>query len=56
MREETDEQAEIESAEERLKGFIKKPVNYHDAERMRRVKEDRDDEPRGGWRELAKRP
>lgn len=54
MRKEKDEQAEIEAARQRLKSFIKKPVNYHDTERMRQVKEGREREPRGGWHELSK--
>lgn len=54
MSKDKDEQAEIEAAMERLKGFAKKPVNYHDPERMRRVKEGREDEPRGGWAEIAR--
>jgi hypothetical protein len=54
MRKDKDEQAEIEAAMERLKGFIKKAVNYHDPERMRRVTEGREHAPRGGWAELAR--
>lgn len=43
------------SAMERLKGFVKKPVDYHDAARMRRVKDGREHGPRGiTWRELAR--
>lgn len=51
MSKDKDKQLEIEAAMERLKGFIKKPVNYHDPERMRRVKEGREHAPRGGWAE-----
>jgi hypothetical protein len=55
MNKDKDEQAEVEAAMERLKGFIKKPVNYHDPERMRRVRGGRKHEPRGiTWRELAR--
>ena len=55
MSKDEDEQTEIEAATERLKGFIKKPVKYHDSERMRRVQEGREYEPhRVSWRELAR--
>ncbi len=56
MSKEQEEQAEIEAAMTRLKGFIKKPVNYHDSEKMRRIKEGREHEPHGvRWRELGRR-
>ena len=51
-----DQQADIEAAKARLKGFIKpaSQVNHHDPERMRRVKEGRESEPRSGWAEVAR--
>lgn len=56
MSDKQDERAEIEEAEKRLEGFIKRPVNYHDTEKMRRIKEGREHEPHGvGWRELGRR-
>jgi hypothetical protein len=56
MSKERDDQAEIEAAKERLKGFIKRAsdVNYHDPERVAAAKEGREYVPRS-WRELARK-
>ena len=49
---------ETEAAQDRLKRFVKKASefkNYHDPDRMQRVKEGREHEPQGmTWRELAR--
>lgn len=54
-----DEQAEIEAAKERLRKFCKRASeckNYHDPERLARVKEGREHAPRGvSWAELGRR-
>ena len=58
MRQERDRQAEIEAAQDRLKRFVKKAsecTNYHDPERLRRMREGRENEPRGiSWTKLAR--
>lgn len=57
MRKTGDEEAEIEAAKERLKGFIKRAsdVNYHDPERLAAAKEGRKFVPRSTWAELGRR-
>jgi hypothetical protein len=59
MSEANDEEAEVEAAKAWLKGFAKKASeckNHHDPERMRRVQEGREHEPRGvSWAELGRR-
>jgi protein subunit release factor B len=57
MSKERDEQAKIEAAKARLKGFIKpaSSVNNHDPERMARYREGRENASRGvTWAELAR--
>lgn len=58
MSDKKDEQAEIEAAKERLKGFIKpaSQVSHHDAERLARYREGREGAPRRvTWAELGRR-
>lgn len=58
MRESKNEKAEIAAAKERLARFVKTAsqcMDHYDPERMRRVKEGRENEPRGvSWSELAR--
>ncbi len=55
MSKQRDKQAEIESAKERLKGFIKRPINYHNPERLARYREGRENAPHGlSWADLAR--
>ncbi len=59
MRKKGDEQAEIEAAKQRLKGFAKPASqckNHHDPERLARAKEGRENSPHGvSWAELGRR-
>jgi hypothetical protein len=59
MRNEKDEQAEVEAAKERLKRFCKRASeckNYHDPERLAAAKEGREYVPRAnGWAAVGRR-